>query len=400
MGAQQEAATSFVALSLRPAASDVSAHIPADTVARFDRITTMARRLLGVDSAAIDLVEQGRIRPLSQSHEPSHAIERSRPIADLLLAQPGVVAIADTLLDPRTSDDAGLLGLRIRSLAGHPLLGPGGDRLGTLCVAGSAPRPFSPADLESLQDLARWAEEELALAQEFARSAQVQRSMLPAALVSFPGWDVAGRCSPVRPVGGDFYDWYPVRGGVAITLADVMGKGMPAALIAANVRAVMRSMSPMNGVAAAVESAAETLETDLDGAGVFVTLFHAHVHEQSGLVRYIDAGHGLTVLVRGDGTSERLPSTGLPLGAGWGNSWDEGTVRMRPGDALVSVSDGVLDAFDGTLDSLRAVEALIRDAHDSAGIVRAIADAVAGRAPDDVSVLALRRVEVPRLDPA
>jgi serine phosphatase RsbU (regulator of sigma subunit) len=104
------------------------------------------------------------------------------------------------------------------------------------------------------------------------------------------------------------------------------------------------------------------------------------------------------VLVRADGTSERLPSTGLPLGAGWGNSWDEGTVRMRPGDALVSVSDGVLDAFDGTLESLDAVEALVRGAGDSAGIVRAISDAVAGQAPDDVSVLALRRVETPRLE--
>jgi hypothetical protein len=73
---------------------------------------------------------------------------------------------------------------------------------------------------------------------------------------------------------------------------------------------------------------------------------------------------------------------------------------MRPGDALVSVSDGVLDAFDGTLESLQAVEALVRGAGDSAGIVRAISDAVAGQAPDDVSVLALRRVDVPRLDPA
>ena len=358
---------------------------------RFDRITTMAARLLQVDGAAIDLHDGERVWPaLELPAHPSSTLALLGPADDL-------VVVPDALLDERFADAPTLPGGRIRSYAAAALRGPGGGPAGTLSVAGLAPRVFTAADLQTLRDLARWAEEELQLASELARSAQVQRSMLPASLVSFPGWEVAGHCSPVRAVAGDFYDWYPVRGGAAITLADVMGKGMPAALIAANVRAVMRSTSPSNGVAAAVESAAETLETDLDGAGVFVTLFHAHLHEQTGVLRYIDAGHGLSLVLHEDGTTERLAPTGLPLGAGWENSWDERTVRLLPGDALVSVSDGVLDAFDGSLASLQEIERIARSCSTASAIVEAVAAAVAGIAPDDVSVVALKRTDVPRL---
>jgi hypothetical protein len=363
---------------------------------RFGRITAMAARLLQIDDAAIDLQDGERLWPPFE-----HADRRiDGPADSLAVLAPAdeLVVVPDTLLDDRFADAPLLVGGgRIRSYAAAALRGPGGGPVGTLSVAGSAPRLFTSADLQTLRDLARWAEDELQLASELARSAQVQRSMLPASLVSFPGWEVAGHCSPVRAVAGDFYDWYPVRGGAAITLADVMGKGMPAALIAANVRAVMRSTAPVNGVAAAVESAAETLETDLDGAGVFVTLFHAHLNEQTGVLRYIDAGHGLTVVLHEDGTTERLAPTGLPLGAGWENSWEERTVRLLPGDALVSVSDGVLDAFDGTLESLRIIEDLARSCSTAAAIVDAVTAAVAGIAPDDVSVVALKRSDVPRL---
>jgi hypothetical protein len=363
---------------------------------RFDRLTALAERLLAVDTAAIDLAGGERLWPPFAPTTPPAATTTTLAV---LPSADDLVVVPDTRLDDRfTAAPLVLNDQPVRSYAAAPLRGPGGGAVGTFAVAGVAPRAFTPADLATLQDLARWAEEELQLASELARSAQVQRSMLPASLVSFPGWEVAGRCSPVRAVAGDFYDWYPVRGGAAITLADVMGKGMPAALIAANVRAVMRSTSPVNGVAAAVESAAETLETDLDGAGVFVTLFHAHLHEQTGVLRYIDAGHGLTVVLHADGTTERLAPTGLPLGAGWENSWDEGTVRLLPGDALVSVSDGVLDAFDGTLESLRTIESIARSCSTATEIVEAVGAAVAGRAPDDVSVVALQRSDVPRLD--
>src|SRR3954470_14839346 len=194
---------------------------------RFSRITAMAERLLRVEAAAIDLQDGERLwPPFEQNRTPalSAAIPTTAGIDDL-------VAVPDVLLDERFAGSAIALGRHgaVRSYAAAALRGAGGGPVGTLSVAGSAPRPFTTDDLRTLCELARWAEEELQLASELARSAQVQRSMLPASLVFLPGWEVAGRCSPVRAVAGDFYDWYPVRGGAAITLADVMGKGMPAA---------------------------------------------------------------------------------------------------------------------------------------------------------------------------
>lgn len=170
-----------------------------------------------------------------------------------------------------------------------------------------------------------------------------------------------------------------------------MGKGIAAAIIAATVRAVLRGGSRLPDISAAIEAAAYTLESDLDEAGTFVTLFHARLDMHSGLVRYIDAGHGLSLVVRADGATERLTSLSGPLGAGLDTTWDEQTVTLAPGDTLVSVSDGVLDLVDGTLASLDGVDALVR----ASGSAQAVVDgllALAGRAAtDDVTVVVVCR---------
>lgn len=369
-----------------------------DSAHRFDRIAALAKRLLGAD-AAIHLLDHEQQVTLAQTQDLVRSVPRSASLCDITVDERRTVVVPDTLEDGRFRDHPSVVsGPRIRSYLAQQLRGAGGEVIGTLCVASELPRSFSAEQVELIEDLARWAEDELNLAQELARATQVQRSLLPASLVSFPGYEIAGVSRPTRAVGGDFYDWYPVRGGVAITMADVMGKGMPAALIAAGVRAVMRANAQMHGVAAAVESAAEALETELDGAGAFVTLFHAHLAEQTGVVRYIDAGHGLTVVVRDDGTNERLASTGMPIGANWDNTWDEATTRLAPGDTLVSVSDGVLDGLGGALESLLALEELVRAAPDATAVAHRIADAVGPAALDDLSVVALRRSAVRRLD--
>jgi len=157
------------------------------------------------------------------------------------------------------------------------------------------------------------------------------------------------------------------------------------------VRATMRAGSRFDGVASAVEAAAEALDADLESVRTFVTLFHAHLEEETGIIRYIDAGHGLTVLVRADGTTERLSSTGLPLGVGWDTTWDEAEIQMRHGDLLVSVSDGILDALGGALDALDRVADAVRWAPSAQAAVSAIAALVGPVPPDDMTLLAVRR---------
>jgi hypothetical protein len=375
----------------RPMSPGELSVLSTDPTERFDRITLVAQRMLGVTGASINVMDHDLQRSKSAAGWSGAVIPRSISFCTVTMQQPGTLVVPDTLADERFRENPLVTaGPRIRAYAGHPLLGTDGIPVGTLCVANDAPMDFTPAQIRLLQDLARWAQDELALVFEMAEAGHVQQSLLPAALVSLPGYETAGVSRPIRAVGGDFFDWYPVPGGAAFTFADVMGKGVAAALIAATVRAVMRGSSRTHGATAAVESAAEALDADLEGAGVFVTMFHAHLDERTGVLRYIDAGHGLTLLLHADGTTERLASTGLPLGVGWDTTWEEASARLMPGDLLISVSDGVLDAFGGALDALATVEALARATSTARAAVDAVAGA-AGSAPDDVSVIAVRR---------
>jgi sigma-B regulation protein RsbU (phosphoserine phosphatase) len=236
-----------------------------------------------------------------------------------------------------------------------------------------------------------------ALHTELERAAEIQSSLLPRQVPDLPGWQLAGGCAPAKAVGGDFFDWYPLDSGLAITLADVMGKGVGAALIAATVRAVLRASPEQLDVGEAITGAASTLLGDLEHSGTFVTVFHSRLDTGSGTLRYIDAGHGLSLVVRPGGGVERLSTRSLPLGMGGDVGWREHSVVLEPGDTLVSMSDGVLDLFDGTLASLDAVEVIAREAPDAQAIVDRLLemahalDATEEGAPDDVTVVALRR---------
>lgn len=232
--------------------------------------------------------------------------------------------------------------------------------------------------------------------EELTRAAQVQASLLPASLPDVPGYAVAARFSPAGSVGGDFYDWQPVFGGLVVTLADVMGKGTGAAILAATSRSVLRSFGPERDVAAALVAAEEAMEADLAGAGAFVTVFHARVDIVTGTVTYADAGHGLSLVVRADGGSERLPALGLPLGVAPGTPRRTGTAHLDSGDLLLMFSDAVLDAIGGTVADLGRVEAAVRGAVSADAAAQAVLTLVAdaGEQLDDLTVVAVRRDDV------
>ncbi len=120
------------------------------------------------------------------------------------------------------------------------------------------------------------------LESELARAAKVQADLLPSDVPEIPGFEFAARCVPARDVGGDYYSWIePGPGVLAFTLGDVMGKGMPAALLMATVRAAVRAAAQLNSPAVALDLAARALGTDLERSSSFVTLFHARLDAAS-----------------------------------------------------------------------------------------------------------------------
>ncbi|MBM7024594.1 PP2C family protein-serine/threonine phosphatase [Clavibacter zhangzhiyongii] len=227
---------------------------------------------------------------------------------------------------------------------------------------------------------------------ELNRASVVQQALLPKTSAPLPGYQVAGACLPSKAVGGDFFDWYPVREGLAFTLGDVMGKGVGAGIIAATARAVVRSAKNVPDPVAAIERTADCFTAELSEAASFATVFHARVRVEDHTVLYADAGHGLSALVRADGTHERLESTDLPVGVPGGDGWAAHEVALGPGDLIVTFSDGVLDLYDGTLRAVDRVAELARTAASAEDLVGRITARAEGQAnPDDVTVLVLRR---------
>jgi serine phosphatase RsbU (regulator of sigma subunit) len=228
---------------------------------------------------------------------------------------------------------------------------------------------------------------------ELARAAQVQAELLELDPPALDGFELAARCVPARDVGGDFYGWHePSPGILKLTVGDVMGKGMPAALLMATVRAAIRAVARAQTPAAAVELTAGALQSDFERSGSFVTLFHAELDVASRTLTYVDAGHGYGLVRRADGTCETLRSGGLPLGILPDETYREHTIAMAPGDTLVVYSDGLAEApsqcelnlariaehVDGNASATEIVDHLV-----------GLAD-LPGAPPDDLTVVVLR----------
>lgn len=356
---------------------------------RFDRVTRLAKQLFGVDGAKINLIDGDRQWAKSVAGNGPEEMPRSASVCAVTIQDERTLVVPNLFDDPNLRDKA--VADELVFYAGHPLHAPGGERIGALCVYDGSPREFSAREQEMLRDLADWVQQELTASHELSRAAEVQQGLLPQSLISMPGWDIAGMCLPARAVGGDFYDWYPVGEGAAITLADTMGKGIGSAIIAATVRAVLRSAARFGDVAGAVDLAAASLNADLDTTGLFVTLLHGRLDMDTGEFTYVDAGHGLTVVARRDGTIERLRSSTPPLGVDLDTEWQSSSVTLNPGDVLITASDGLLDLYDGTLDALDKIGALALLASTSSEVTDAVRTRARGVAPDDVTVVVVRR---------
>ncbi len=199
------------------------------------------------------------------------------------------------------------------------------------------------AELETvsqrLEKLAGRMAEELRLASRF------QRALLPPPL-HHPRLELAAEFIPVREIGGDYYDVIPLAGGrIAVTLADVMGKGVPAALLAANLKACLRAHVHV----AADEDPGETIGRvnrifwDVTPKGLFATLLFGIFDFEAGTLSYVNAGHEPAVLVGRGGQTELLDAGGTVLGLFEGSKYSTGRIRIASDDLLVLFSDGLAD---------------------------------------------------------
>lgn len=205
--------------------------------------------------------------------------------------------------------------------------------------------------------------------QELTLAGRVQASLLPENPPTIPGWQIAATWKPARETSGDFYDFVPLPNGrIGIVIADVVDKGMGAALLMALSRTLIRTYAGEfpDQPERLLEVTNQRMLTDIY-AGMFVTLFYGILDPLSGLMIYSNAGHPPPYLfIPGVGRgANALPGSGMPLGVSDEASWQHGTQEIPPGAMLLLYTDGVIDAqnplgeFLGEEGMLRIIETRI-----------------------------------------
>ena len=198
--------------------------------------------------------------------------------------------------------------------------------------------------------LVRQQQAEAATRQRFEQELEVakliQQNFLPKQLPELSGWQVAAYYRPAREVGGDFYDVIPLPGGkIGFVVGDVTDKGVPAALVMAATRSVLRaSAQRLVEPGETLERVNEHLCPDMPEK-MFVTCLYGVLDPETGHFRFANAGHDLPYVKTAEG-SEELRARGMPLGLMPGMPYEEKETVLQPGDSLLLHSDGVVEAHD------------------------------------------------------
>jgi sigma-B regulation protein RsbU (phosphoserine phosphatase) len=231
---------------------------------------------------------------------------------------------------------------------------------------------------------------------------EIQSSLLPG---QFPGddrFELHATNLPARHVAGDFYDWFWLDDGKLVFLiADVSGKGVPAALFMAVARTVLRQVCDgAKSLAQAIDRANDALE-ETGVASMYVTLFIALFEPATGELRYVRAGHPAGYVVAARGAVEGFGDlSGRPVGLLPGAGYDEGRGRLAPGECLLLFTDGVPEAEgeDGEFFGDERLQRMLQElgGESAEAVCQAVAQRIAafegGTPHDDVTLLALRRL--------
>jgi serine phosphatase RsbU (regulator of sigma subunit) len=195
----------------------------------------------------------------------------------------------------------------------------------------------------------------VALKRDLEIAREIQKWLVPQSPPSVPGVDIAFTTRPANTVAGDFYDAFLCPGPLGegsparllLVVADVAGKGMPAALIMATFQASLKTLvqKPIALPELVARLCRYCCEHSLEGLR-FTTAVIAELDPLTGALSYVNAGHNPPALRRADGTIEWLTTGGLPLGVQGGVGYESATLTLRPGDRLVVFSDGVVEAQD------------------------------------------------------
>ncbi|MGH8913956.1 MAG: ATP-binding SpoIIE family protein phosphatase [Acidimicrobiia bacterium] len=279
------------------------------------------------------------------------------PLETLLLSSGGPLVLQGLELESETLEAISSAGVELIV----PLIGQG-ELLGALYLGPRlSDQPYSTDDRRLLGSLASQvapamkvaqlvreqqaeAKERERIQQELQVAALIQQTLLPKVLPSIPGWHVDAFYRPARAVGGDFYDFIDLDDGrLGVVIGDVTDKGVPAALVMATCRSMLRAAAQRHTSPSAVlADVNDALVPEIPPA-MFVTCLYAIIDTEAGEIVFANAGHNLPYVRSADGVIE-LRATGMPLGLMPDMPYDEKRYEMAPGEVMVLTSDGITEA--------------------------------------------------------
>jgi sigma-B regulation protein RsbU (phosphoserine phosphatase) len=376
----------------------------------------MARDLVGADRCSVWLVDRKRDQIWTTV---AHGVNEIRiplgtGIVGATVATGETILVNDTENDPRFMKDAAG-GYQTRSIVSIPLRGSDGTVIGVL-QALNKPDGFEAEDAELLGLAAAYAANSLEaqrnreaaegarlLQKEIDIASNVQRRLFPQNPPKIAGLDYAALCRPAKGVGGDYYDFIPMPdGGLMVTLGDVSGKGIAAAVLMASIQASIRAQTvePPDSLAKLIESFNKAIYS-FSTSDKYSTLFVARLDATARKFQYVNAGQAPPTLLRANGTAESLTAGGMPVGLVPFSKYEQGEVDLETGDAIIICSDGVSEAMNPDQDMLAdgTEEELLRQyaGLPAAEVARKVVEAVdrfanGAEQSDDITITVLRMV--------
>ena len=287
-------------------------------------------------------------------------------VMGFLLVQHGELATSDINADPRFP---GLRSLQtnVKAILAVPML-VDGKTTGMIAVSEhKAGRVWTPSDIQLLNIVSsqsagvlekarlraeaeakrRLEQEKEKMEKELLLARDIQMKLVPETALHAGPWHVEGRVVPAKEIGGDYCDYFtlgPERFGVVI--ADVSGKGIPAALLVSTVSGTVRAFADGRRSPSEVVVEVNRAVVRTAAAGKFCTLFYGEIDHARGTLTYVNAGHNYPLLRRASGTTEMLKTGGVPLGLFDQTDYPQSEIPFVAGDSLLLFSDGITEAID------------------------------------------------------
>jgi sigma-B regulation protein RsbU (phosphoserine phosphatase) len=238
-------------------------------------------------------------------------------------------------------------------------------------------------------------------ADELQDARDIQNNLLPKSIPQVKDYEIAGMTQPVRHVGGDFYDVVRIsETETVLCIADVAGKGMPAALLMSSLQAALKPLMWDTGSPRELCRRLNRILCEITPVGKFVSFFYAVLDSKVNRLTYCNAGHNPPVLVRANGAASELNAAGAVLGQFPDWVYEQSDVQLRPGDTLMMFTDGLVEASNDDHDEF-GEEGLTRVALENRGasagkleklLTQAASEHCGGRFQDDASMIVLRAV--------